>query len=235
MKTINSYFEASDNADYTLLQDALCRVRFGTVRATEEGALVYAVAPGAIGMAAEAGARAAAICSGALAVAIVSGSKADALAPGACAQAWAVGALAQAFGPGSIAQAFDDPKVFSSPPSMASKIPEDCGDLGFIIVHDFYRPDNGVLGEDGACYPWLNNYATLEAIGGFSIAMSGPQINGSGIYTGVGMHLRDAIRHAEILGDNVPPSAYEKLAGYVIKPRQELGAGARPADNSFTP
>ncbi len=50
MKTVNSYFEASDKAEYTLLDQAACRVRRGTVRATEEGAVVYAVAPGAIAM-----------------------------------------------------------------------------------------------------------------------------------------------------------------------------------------
>lgn len=274
MKTVNSYFEASDNAEYTLLDQSTCRVRRGTVRATEDGAVVYAVAPGAIAMAAAAGARAVATQPGSLALAIVMGAQAAASARHAYAQAWAVGAIAEAFSPGSVAQASCGKAVGHAPgafvlssgtavldrysaacegviaialenlhqsgvevppvPAVATRIPGDCGDLGYIIQHDFYRAESRELAME-CCYPWINDYKHLSDIQGFSIAMSGEQIHKSAAYAGPGMHLRDAIRHAEILGDNVPPAAYEKLQGYVAKQNQALSTrAAAEADNTPT-
>lgn len=269
MKPVNPYFEASDTAEYTLLDESICRVRCGTVRAVEQGAVVYAVAPGAIAIAAEVGSRAVATQPGALAVAIVAGSHAAASARRAYAQSFAHGALAEAFIAGAVAHApfgkgvghasgayvlsaglkildhysamcegvivarIEELRLNPIPdlppvPYRPSKIADGVGDLGYIILHDFYRygpesetPDYG--------YPWETNYRDLAEIAGFSIAMDGKDIRASGIYTGPGMHLRDAIRHAEILGDNVPAGAYDKLKSLTIEAVLDSARGRRPS------
>lgn len=258
MKLVNPYFEASDSAEFEIRDERFCWVSKGTVRAVEDGAIVYSRL-GSTAIAGAHGTSAVATDRGALAIATASGANAIASAPGAFAQCWAEGALAQAAAPFSTAHApfgraigqAPDAFVFTNEeqsswyrcsniegvtvdnleayntglheeapriptqPSRIGDASEAFFDLGFIMAHKYYAED--FAGEGAQIgYPWELDYTGLDEPGqGFSVAMNGKQILANP-YTPAGMHLRDAIRHAEILGDHVPDLAYTKLKGMTV-------------------
>lgn len=80
-----------------------------------------------------------------------------------------------------------------------SQLADGIADLGRLLFDDYYR--------DG--YPWQTDWVQES---GCSIAQDGKDILAMfDRYTSEGVKLRDAIRHAEIVGDHVPLVAYEKL------------------------
>lgn len=74
-------------------------------------------------------------------------------------------------------------------------------DNGKIIHPNYYG---------GGLYPWQTGYDAQ--VSGVSVSQDGSDILNAGeIYGKKGLMLRDAIRHAEIVGDPVPPEAYKQL------------------------
>lgn len=92
------------------------------------------------------------------------------------------------------------------------------GDLGRVLFDGYY--------SEG--YPWQNGYD--KQVSGASVAMDGLAIRRAfQQYEVNGMLLRDAIRHAEIVGDPVPFAAYERLQTLTA----EASVSKRWADPSF--
>lgn len=85
-------------------------------------------------------------------------------------------------------------------------------------------PDHGKVIIDGYYsngYPWQAGYDSQ--ISGCSVAQDGRDILAVGErYTAEGMRLRDAIRHAEILGDIVPNEAYLRLGSLTLENQSEV-------------
>ena len=91
-------------------------------------------------------------------------------------------------------------------------------DLGELVFDGFY--------SEG--YPWQTGYDKQEA--DISIAMDGIDIRRyTRQYRSEGWGLRDAIRHAEIVGDPVPLAAYERLQTLTA----EAATSKRWADPTF--
>lgn len=84
--------------------------------------------------------------------------------------------------------------------SQKAKLTDGISDLGVLLFRDYY--------SDG--YPWQAGYG--NQLSGCSVAQDGKDILLAGkLYTAAGMRLRDAIRHAEICGEEVPDGAYRTL------------------------
>lgn len=85
-------------------------------------------------------------------------------------------------------------------PAEPTALNDGIKDLGRVLFAGYY--------SDG--YPWQTGYESQ--VSGSSIAQDGADIiAASEQYTAAGLRLRDAIRHAEIVGDQVPREAYQKL------------------------
>ena len=90
-----------------------------------------------------------------------------------------------------------------------SALNDGVADLGRVIQPGYY--------SEG--YPWQTGYEAQ--VSGSSIAQDGRDILAAGEkYTVPGMRLRDAIRHAEIVGDPVPQEAYARLESLKRKPSE---------------
>ncbi len=218
------------------------------VIAVAPGAIAQAAVAGSSAVAQHPGSLALALVRGAFSVTSARGAYAQSWAVGALAEAYAPGSVAEAFfgvAVGHCQGAFvvlhknadalscksllcegvvqlkggqTHPKLPPFP-SSKSHLVDGVSDLGLIIVHDYYRE-----GDQGNMYPWHQNYACLSEpdTRGCSLGMTGPDILHSGkVYTAAGMVLRDAIRHAEILGDNVPDEACVKLLNLTWESRRK--------------
>jgi len=98
-----------------------------------------------------------------------------------------------------------------------SALNDGVADLGRVIQPGYY--------SEG--YPWQTGYEAQ--VSGSSIAQDGRDILAAGEkYTVPGMRLRDAIRHAEIVGDPVPQEAYARLESLKRKPTPKA-ASKEPA------
>jgi hypothetical protein len=96
---------------------------------------------------------------------------------------------------------------YSSFHADMSALNDGVADLGRVIQPGYY--------SEG--YPWQTGYEAQ--VSGSSIAQDGRDILAAGEkYTVPGMRLRDAIRHAEIVGDPVPQEAYARLESLKRKP-----------------
>lgn len=116
-------------------------------------------------------------------------------------------------------------------PALASvhqerkRLDDGIADLGKVIQAGYYS----------AGYPWETNW---NQVSGSSMAMDGKDIlAGFERYSSEGMKLRDAIRHAEVVGDVVPDIAYQRLEslrkGVAIGSAGEarsVGGGVLPTD-----
>jgi Large polyvalent protein associated domain 39/ADP-Ribosyltransferase in polyvalent proteins len=118
-----------------------------------------------------------------------------------------------------------------------TKLNDGIPDLGRVLLDGYYA--NGG-------YPWESGWKQES---GSSIAQDGAAIRkASDKYSAAGMKLRDAIRHAEIVGDAVPDEAYKRLAddaagviiqrNKIMKPvanQQVADAGKQQKDNEQRP